>query len=77
MQPDVVKYNQGKGNTTKEKERKKMTREEILNEITKVENQRFYLNMKDRWDTRDREEERKYYNRLRELREMLKEKEEV
>ena len=49
-----LQYNQkGEGKTPKEKEIKKMSKTEIIERINKIENSRFYLSMKDRWDSED------------------------
>ena len=48
-----------------------MTREEIKKEIEKIEDRRFYRNMKDRWTTTDRQNDMNDYNKLKELKEAL------
>lgn len=51
------------------------TREEITRRIEQVENNAFYLNMKDRWTRQDFQRMRDYDNELRELRRELEEAE--
>ena len=48
-----------------------MTREEIKKEIEKIENRRFYRNMKDRWTNTDRQDDTNDCNKLRELKKAL------
>ena len=44
-----------------------MTREEREKRIDNLKTQRFILNMKDRWNERDYEQDRKWENEIREL----------
>lgn len=48
-----------------------MTRKEIENRIEKLETERFYLAMKDRWNDRDRELDRKYWIEILDLKKEL------
>ncbi len=52
-----------------------MTKDEILQEIDNVETRIYYLDMKDRWSTRDYELDDQFRKRLTELKRLLKEKE--
>ena len=52
-----------------------MTKDEILQEIDNVETKIYYLDMKDRWSTRDYELDDQFEKRLTELKRLLKEKE--
>lgn len=49
-----------------------MTREEINKRMEELENARFFLAMKDRWDRRDYEADDKMFRELLELKEQLK-----
>lgn len=51
------------------------TREEITRRIEQVENNAFYLNMKDRWTRQDFQTMRDYDSELRELKRELEEAE--
>lgn len=50
-----------------------MTIEEIKEEIENIENQLFYLAMKDCWDSSDYEDERELIEKKNKLKEQLKE----
>ena len=50
-----------------------MTRQEIINRIEKIEDARFYHKMKDHWNWKDFEYDRKLANEEFELRKQLKE----
>lgn len=52
-----------------------MTKDEILQEIDNIETKIHYLDMKDRWYTRDYELDEQFRKRLTELKRLLKEKE--
>ena len=52
-----------------------LTKDEILQEIDNVETKIYYLDMKDRWSTRDYELDDQFEKRLTELKRLLKEKE--
>lgn len=39
-----------------------MTRQEINNRIAEIESKRFYLAMKDRWESADYKEDKELYN---------------
>ena len=49
-----------------------MAREQIEARIKEIENARFYLNMKDRWEVRDYNRDSQLRVELLKLREMLK-----
>lgn len=48
-----------------------MTRTEIEKRIEEIENNRFYLAMKDRWNANDYATDEKWLNELRELKKNL------
>ena len=49
-----------------------MTRKQIEKQIEKLENRKFYLNMKDRWNREDYKRNDDLNKQLRELKEELK-----
>ena len=49
-----------------------MTKQEIIEALNKVENKRFMLSMKDRWNSNDYETDRKWFAEELALREQLK-----
>ena len=50
-----------------------MTKQEIIDRIEKIEDNKFYLNMKDRWTNADWAKIREYDRELWKLQEQLKE----
>lgn len=48
-----------------------MTKQEIINRIAEIENKRFYLSMKDRWNNADYDKDRAMLNEISTLRSML------
>ena len=57
-----------------EREIKKMKNEEIKNRMNKLEELRFYLSMKDRWNNEDYEQDRKRFAEWLNLKKELEEK---
>ena len=48
-----------------------MTKKEIIAKIDEIKTYAFYLNMKDRWDTKDYATMRRYDREIKKLEEML------
>lgn len=55
------------------KEDKKMSKEEILREIERIEECEFFLQMKDRWSPHDFDLSREHDQKIRELKKALEE----
>lgn len=49
-----------------------MTKQEIINRIAEIEDKRFYLSMKDRWNNADYDKDRAMLNEMNTLKSMLK-----
>jgi len=49
-----------------------MTKQEIINRIAEIEDKRFYLSMKDRWNNADYDKDRAMLNEMSTLKSMLK-----
>ena len=48
-----------------------MTKQECINRLAEIENKRFYLSMKDRWNNADYDKDRAMLNEMNTLRSML------